>query len=71
MDSLCLHCESRPRVGAGVLCAICDGVLGIRRIYLRRRGWTPAWEQHLLRLTERAKLRLPLFPPEASPPTRV
>ena len=35
----------------------------IRRLYRRRSDWTPAWEAHLLRLTERARRRLPLFEP--------
>jgi hypothetical protein len=47
-------------------------VIGIRMCYVKRRGWTPEWEAHLRRLTERAKRRLPLFPepdsPDSSPP---
>jgi len=46
------------------LCAICNGVESIRQLYLRRRGWTPQWEAHLIRLTERARKRLPLFDEE-------
>ena len=30
-------------------------------LYLRRRGWTPAWEEHLRRLARRARARQPLF----------
>jgi len=58
----CLHCERRPAATTRGLCPVCHGVKGIRVLYLRRRGWTPAWEAHLLRLTERASRRLPLFP---------
>jgi hypothetical protein len=43
---------------------VCYAVKGIRVLYLRRRGWTPEWEAHLRRLTERARNRLPLFPDE-------
>jgi hypothetical protein len=32
-------------------------------IYIRRRGWTPQWEERLLRLTERARRQEPLFGP--------
>lgn len=58
---LCLHCERRPAVGGLGLCAACHAIRGIRRLYVKRRGWTPEWEVHLRRLTERAKDRLPLF----------
>jgi hypothetical protein len=58
---LCLHCEQRPPINAFGLCAACHAVTGIRRLYVHRRGWTPEWEAHLRRLTERARLRLPLF----------
>ena len=61
-DPLCLHCERRPSATALGLCSVCHAVKGIRVLYLRRRGWTPEWELHLRRLTERAKQRLPLFP---------
>jgi hypothetical protein len=57
----CLHCERRPPSNALGLCADCNAVKGVRVLYLRRRGWTPAWEMHLRRLAERAKQRLPLF----------
>ena len=59
--NLCLHCERRPRASALGLCAECRAVRGIRRLYVRRRGWSESWEAHLLRLTERAQQRLPLF----------
>jgi hypothetical protein len=62
--AVCLHCERRPALGGLSLCPACQGVRGIRRLYERHRGWTPAWEQHLRRLTERARKRLPLFPEE-------
>jgi hypothetical protein len=58
---LCLHCERRPRANSLGLCAECKSVDGIRVLYVRRRGWTPEWEAHLRRLTERAKRGLPLF----------
>jgi hypothetical protein len=61
-EPLCIHCEQRPSVSALALCAVCDAAKNIRVLYLRRRGWTPQWEQHLRRLAARAKLRLPLFP---------
>jgi hypothetical protein len=57
----CVHCERRP-VGNGLgLCAACNAVQGVRVLYLRRRGWTPEWEEHLRQLTRRAQARLPLF----------
>jgi hypothetical protein len=58
---ICLHCERAPPAGAPGLCPDCAADPGIRRLYRRRRGWTPQWELHLRRLTERAKRRLPLF----------
>jgi hypothetical protein len=61
-EPVCLHCEQRPSVNGLGLCAVCNAVKGIRVLYLRRRGWTPEWELHLRRLTQRARLRLPLFP---------
>ncbi len=61
-DPLCVHCERRPSAAALDLCEVCRAVKSIRVLYLRRRGWTPQWEQHLRRLAARAKLRLPLFP---------
>ncbi len=65
----CLHCERRPR-GSGLgLCAPCNAKKTFRILYVRRRGWTPQWEAHLRRLTERARQRLPLFDaPFAVPP---
>jgi hypothetical protein len=67
---VCLHCERRsPTAGLG-LCSRCHARKTTRILYLRRRGWTPQWELHLRRLTERAKLRLPLFdndPPGVPP----
>lgn len=65
-DPLCVHCEQRPSATALDLCEVCHAVKSIRVLYLRRRGWTPEWEQHLRRLTARAKLRLPLFPRQPS-----
>jgi hypothetical protein len=65
----CLHCERRSR-GSGLgLCRRCFAKKSIRILYVRRRGWTPRWEAHLRRLTERARQRLPLFDVDA-PATR-
>ncbi len=61
-SSVCLHCELRPAASRLGLCSGCHAIKGIRVLYLRRRGWTPAWEAHLRCLAERARLRLPLFP---------
>lgn len=61
-DPLCVHCEQRPPATPLDLCVECHAVKSIRVLYLRRRGWTPEWEQHLRRLAARAKQRLPLFP---------
>jgi hypothetical protein len=63
----CLHCKRAPAATAPGLCVACFAVAGVRLLYVRRRGWTPEWEQHLRRLTVRARLRLPLFDDE--PPT--
>jgi hypothetical protein len=60
--ALCLHCERRPRAERLGLCTRCAAVPGIRVLYERRRGWTPAWDAHLRRLAARARRRLPLFP---------
>jgi hypothetical protein len=49
------------------LCARCHAVKNVRLLYVRRRGWTPAWEAHLRRLAERARLHLPLFPSSEDP----
>jgi hypothetical protein len=59
----CLHCERRPQATGLGLCADCYAVRTIRLLYIRRRGWTPEWEAHLRRLTERARQQLPLFGP--------
>ena len=60
--ALCLHCERQPPAHRLGLCARCAATGHIRVLYRRRRGWTPAWEAHLRRLTERARRQLPLFP---------
>jgi hypothetical protein len=62
----CLHCEKLPPINALGLCRVCIAVKGIKHLYVRRRGWTPEWEMHLRRLTERARQRLPLFENEPS-----
>jgi hypothetical protein len=65
-NSLCLHCERRPVVSGLGLCGSCHARQSIRRLYVKRRGWTPDWELHLRRLTERARNRLPLFDDESA-----
>jgi hypothetical protein len=57
----CLHCERRACASGSGLCSRCYARRPIRQLYIRRRGWTPQWEVHLRRLTERARRRLPLF----------
>ena len=58
----CLQCETMPRSDEVYrLCARCRSVKGLRRIYKRRRNWTPEWDAHLQSLVEKAKLRIPLF----------
>jgi hypothetical protein len=63
LGPLCSHCERRPasdnRLG---LCDRCHRVRGIRRLYRPRGDEPPWWEEHLRRLAERARRRLPLFP---------
>lgn len=59
--SSCEHCENPGTLDERGLCATCQQVESICVLYTRRRGWTPAWEENLRRLTRRAKLRLPLF----------
>ena len=47
-----------------------SGLALLRQGLSGQRGWTPQWELHLRRLTERAKQRLPLFdndPPGVPP----
>jgi hypothetical protein len=69
-ESFCIHCDRRARVGELGLCPRCDANKGIRRLYVRRRGWTPAWEEHLRRLARRAQARLPLFDDVPAPRAR-
>jgi len=57
----CLFCERFPAITWYGLCESCAAVRARRRVYRYGRGQTPAWEAHLLHLTERAKRRLPLF----------
>jgi hypothetical protein len=59
--ALCLHCERRPSTSSLGLCSHCHARDTIRPLYVRRAGWTPRWEAHLRRLTQRARRRLPLF----------
>jgi hypothetical protein len=67
-EPLCLHCERRPRRSGLGLCARCNARGAVRLLYVRHRGWTPQWEAHIRRLTQRARQGLPLFdddPPAA------
>lgn len=62
---LCLHCENAPQSlrlqARGVrLCERCGAQRCLRHLYRRPFGWTPAWDAHLQRLVERAKLGLPV-----------
>jgi hypothetical protein len=60
---LCRHCERRAAADNGLgLCESCHRVRGIRRLYRPRDDRPPWWEEHLRRLAERARRRLPLFP---------
>ena len=58
---ICLHCEAAPTAGRFGLCERCGSKRGIRRLYRRRRGWTPEFEAHLMQLRRRAEQKLPLF----------
>jgi hypothetical protein len=60
-DLTCVHCEAGPAVNRLGLCVACNSLPRVRALYVRRRGWTPAWEAHLRELTRRAQARLPLF----------
>jgi hypothetical protein len=62
VPSSCLHCERAPAVNRWGLCRACHAQPCIRTLYRRRRhDWTPQWERHLRRLTQRAQQGLPLF----------
>jgi hypothetical protein len=66
---VCRHCERRSAVSKAGLCRACHRVKGIRVLYIRRRGRTPEWEEHLRRLAQRARARLPLFDEPGNEPT--
>jgi hypothetical protein len=66
----CLHCERRPQEHYLRLCMNCAAREGIRRLYRKSSRWTPAWDQHLQRLVERAKANLPLFDDELAKENR-
>lgn len=68
-ETCCVHCERAAIVDRLGLCPACQAVETTRVLYVRRRGWTPAREAHLRRLTRRARARLPLFeePPPGEP----
>jgi hypothetical protein len=61
MPATCLHCESAPPLNRFGLCERCRAIRGVYRLYIRRRGWTPEFEAHLMQLRRRAEQRLPLF----------
>ncbi len=58
---LCIHCDLMPIERPASLCCRCKATASIRRLYLRRRGWTPAWETHLRTLTAKAQQKKSLF----------
>lgn len=63
LPALCQHCEQAAAGDNDLhLCDACFRVSGIRRLYEPRDDWPPWWEEHLRRLTERARRQLPLFP---------
>jgi hypothetical protein len=57
----CLHCEAAPAAGRYSLCERCGAKRAVRRLYRRHRGWSAAFEAHLMRLRRRAEQKLPLF----------
>jgi len=57
----CVHCERLAEIDEQGLCPRCRAIPSVVVLYLRRRGWTPAWEAHLRELTRRAQAGLPLF----------
>jgi hypothetical protein len=70
VSRLCLYCEAAPAATIYGLCAGCDRISQVRRVYKKGRGRSPAWEAHLLCLTDRAKHGLPLFPAGYETPRR-
>ena len=62
--ALCLHCELAPQEHYLRLCQKCASVKGIRLLYKKTSRWTPERDEHLQRLVERAKAKLPLFSEE-------
>jgi hypothetical protein len=64
-DPVCRHCFGAPPCNRLGLCAACFGSPQVRRLYVcRRKGWGLAWERRIDELSQRAFLRLPLFPME-------
>src|SRR5262245_26739509 len=59
----CRHCRKGVQtLTCFELCDRCHRRPTIRVLYeIRRANWTPQWEEHIRRLEERARLRLPLF----------
>lgn len=59
----CLHCDRRTReLTHDGLCGPCDQQPGIRDLYIRSPGWTPAHEAMLRELRRRAMREVSLFP---------
>lgn len=60
----CRYCEKRPQAPESPLglCGPCQARPGVRCLYIERKGKPDGWEEHLERLTNRARLRLPLLP---------
>ena len=68
VHAACLHRELRPRTTNDRLCYICASKVRVRHFYKQFRRLNPGWDEHLQRLVQRAKQKLPLFP--ANPKTR-
>lgn len=60
-NQVCEHCDQADLLDPCGLCPVCRTVESIRVLYEHGRNWSPAWEQHLRRLTRRAKAGRPLF----------
>jgi predicted DNA-binding transcriptional regulator AlpA len=59
---LCYHCRQHQAETVLGLCVRCDSVESIKVLYLPRRGRNhPGWAEHLERLADRVRLKLPLF----------
>ena len=63
---ICLHCERAAALREGPyrqlrLCDVCSAHAGLRRVYRKARGATPADEERIQALVDRASAGLPLF----------